>query len=173
MFASTEPEKKGKGISAFVVQADIPGLVLKERTRILSPHPIGVIGFEECVVPKSQLLGKEGEGLKIALGTLLTSLAKAIISRSEEKVSLESELSKLRSLDAEANTILAGEDIYYEEASKIGVPSETHNAASIENTHQELKQLEIPERFKPGTRAGKSRTRPLNPNQLTLFAFAS
>ena len=70
VFASTEPEKKGKGISAFVVQADIPGLVLKERTRILSPHPIGVIGFEECVVPKSQLLGKEGEGLKIALGTL-------------------------------------------------------------------------------------------------------
>ena len=103
----------------------------------------------------------------------LTSLAKAIISRSEEKVSLESELRKLRSLDVEANTILAGEDIYYEEASEIGVLSETHNAASIENTHQELKHLEIPERFKPGRRAGKSRTRPLNPNQLTLFAFAS
>ncbi|MBI2538620.1 MAG: acyl-CoA dehydrogenase family protein [Deltaproteobacteria bacterium] len=70
VFASTDPEKKGKGISAFVVQADTPGLVLKERTRVLSPHPIGVIGFEECLVPESQLLGKEGEGLKIALGTL-------------------------------------------------------------------------------------------------------
>ena len=102
----------------------------------------------------------------------LTSLAKAIISRSEEKVSLESELRKLRSLDAEAGTILAGEDIY-EEASEIGVSSETHNAASMERTHQELRRPEIPERFKPGTRAGKGRTRPLNPNQLTLFAFAS
>lgn len=70
VFASTDPAKKGKGISAFVVQADTPGLVLKERTRVLSPHPIGVIGFEECLVPESQLLGKEGEGLKIALGTL-------------------------------------------------------------------------------------------------------
>ena len=70
VFASTDPEKKGKGISAFVLQADTPGLVLKERTRVLSPHPIGVIGFEECLVPESQLLGKEGEGLKIALGTL-------------------------------------------------------------------------------------------------------
>jgi SNF2 family DNA or RNA helicase len=102
----------------------------------------------------------------------LTSLAKAIISRSEEKVSLESELTKLRSLDAEAGTILSGEDIY-EEASEIGAPGETHNAPSIEDTRQELKPIAIPERFKPGTRAGKGRARPLNPNQLTLFALAS
>lgn len=102
----------------------------------------------------------------------LTSLAKAIISRSQEKVSLESELRKLRSLDAEAGTILAGEDIY-DEANEIRAPGETHNAPSTENIRQELKRIEIPERFKPGTRAGKGRTRPLNPNQLTLFAFAS
>lgn len=72
VFASTDPEKKGKGISAFIVEASRPGLVLKEKTRLISPHPIGAIAFEECVVPQANLLGQEGDGLKIALGTLDT-----------------------------------------------------------------------------------------------------
>jgi acyl-CoA dehydrogenase len=70
VFASTTPEKKGKGISAFVVDANSPGLIVKERTRVISPHPIGVIEFEECVIGENSLLGHEGDGLKIALGTL-------------------------------------------------------------------------------------------------------
>lgn len=70
VFASTDPDKKAKGISAFIVETDTPGLVLKEKTPLLSPHPIGVIGLEECRVPENRLLGKEGEGLKIAFGTL-------------------------------------------------------------------------------------------------------
>jgi acyl-CoA dehydrogenase len=70
VFASTDPDKKGKGISAFVVEAGAPGLRVKERTRLLSPHPIGALAFEECTVSASQRLGEEGEGLKIALTTL-------------------------------------------------------------------------------------------------------
>jgi acyl-CoA dehydrogenase len=70
VFASTEPEKKGKGISAFIVESNAPGLLVKEKTALLSPHPIGVIVFDNCVVPDSALLGKEGDGLKIAFGTL-------------------------------------------------------------------------------------------------------
>lgn len=72
LFASTDPEKKIKGISAFVVQADAPGFFLKEKTSLLSPHPIGVIAFEDCRIPRTQLLGQEGEGVKIALATLDT-----------------------------------------------------------------------------------------------------
>ena len=70
VFALTDPEKRAKGVSAFVVEADTPGLVLKEKTQLISPHPIGTIAFEECSVPEIQLLGREGEGMKIALTTL-------------------------------------------------------------------------------------------------------
>ncbi len=70
VFALTDPEKRAKGVSAFVVEADTPGLVLKEKTQLISPHPIGTIAFEECPVPEIQLLGREGEGMKIALTTL-------------------------------------------------------------------------------------------------------
>ncbi|MBI2359329.1 MAG: acyl-CoA dehydrogenase family protein, partial [Deltaproteobacteria bacterium] len=72
VFASTDPEKKGKGISAFIAEAASPGLVLKEKTRLISPHPIGAIAFEGCVVSEANLLGQEGDGLRIALGTLDT-----------------------------------------------------------------------------------------------------
>jgi acyl-CoA dehydrogenase len=70
VFASTDPEKRGKGISAFIVEAGTPGFFLKEKTALLSPHPIGTLAFENCAVPESRRLGAEGEGLRIALGTL-------------------------------------------------------------------------------------------------------
>lgn len=70
VFASTDPDKKGKGISAFIVESGIPGFVVKEKTRVIAPHPIGVIVFEDCLVPQASLLGGEGDGLKIALSTL-------------------------------------------------------------------------------------------------------
>lgn len=70
VFAATAPDTKDRGISAFVVDAKTPGLIVKERTQVISPHPIGVIAFDECVIPERSLLGNEGEGLKIALGTL-------------------------------------------------------------------------------------------------------
>ncbi|MCZ6626421.1 MAG: acyl-CoA dehydrogenase family protein [Deltaproteobacteria bacterium] len=72
VFALTGPEKSAKGISAFVVGADTPGFVIKEKIPLISPHPIGSIAFEECRVPETQRLGREGEGLKIALRTLDT-----------------------------------------------------------------------------------------------------
>jgi acyl-CoA dehydrogenase len=70
VFASTQPEKRGKGISAFVVEGNNPGLVIKEKTQLISPHPIGAMALEECVIPEHSIVGKEGEGLNVALGTL-------------------------------------------------------------------------------------------------------
>jgi acyl-CoA dehydrogenase len=70
VFASTDPARGAKGISAFVVDGKTPGLVLKEKTQLLSPHPIGTVAFEECCIPETNRLGAEGEGVKIALRTL-------------------------------------------------------------------------------------------------------
>jgi acyl-CoA dehydrogenase len=70
VFASTEPEKKGKGISCFLLRADTPGLSIKEHTELLSPHPIGVLEFADCKVHNNALIGSEGQGLQIAFATL-------------------------------------------------------------------------------------------------------
>lgn len=72
VFASTQPEAKAKGLSAFIVESDSAGFTVKEKTRLLSPHPIGVLAFDDCFVPQHQRLGGEGEGWKIAQRTLDT-----------------------------------------------------------------------------------------------------
>lgn len=70
VFASTAPEKKAKGVSAFIVDSNTPGLVVTEKTQLLSPHPIGALEFADCLVARAGLIGAEGDGLKIALETL-------------------------------------------------------------------------------------------------------
>jgi acyl-CoA dehydrogenase len=70
IFVSTNPELRGQGISAFVVDATTPGLIIKEKTVLLSPHPTGVICFEDCIVSENNLIGAEGKGLQVALQTL-------------------------------------------------------------------------------------------------------
>ena len=72
VFASTTPSAQAKGISAFIVPADAAGFTVKEKTRLLSPHPIGVLDFADCFVPQEQRLGSEGDGLNIAYRTLDT-----------------------------------------------------------------------------------------------------
>jgi len=72
VFASTDPEAKAKGLTAFIVESDSAGFTVKEKTPLLSPHPIGVLAFDDCFVPQHQRLGSEGEGWKIAQRTLDT-----------------------------------------------------------------------------------------------------
>jgi acyl-CoA dehydrogenase len=72
VFASTQPETKAKGLSAFIVESDSAGFSVKEKTPLLSPHPLGALAFDDCFVPQHRRLGGEGEGLKIALHTLDT-----------------------------------------------------------------------------------------------------
>ena len=71
VFARTAPlEAAAKGISAFLVRADTPGLVVRERLAAMSPHPLATLDFSGCVVPESCLLGAEGEGFQLAMRTL-------------------------------------------------------------------------------------------------------
>ena len=70
VFARTSDEPGTRGISAFVVPADAPGLSVKERIDVIAPHPLARLEFERCRVPASALLGAQGEGFKLAMRTL-------------------------------------------------------------------------------------------------------
>jgi len=70
VFARTGEAPGAKGISAFIVPADTPGLNIAERLEVIAPHPLARLSFENCRVPKSAMLGKAGEGFKIAMSVL-------------------------------------------------------------------------------------------------------
>ncbi|MEN9774893.1 MAG: hypothetical protein RL322_1963 [Pseudomonadota bacterium] len=70
VFARTGEALGAKGLSAFLVPADSPGLKITERLEMMSPHPIARLRFQDCFVPSAQQLGQAGEGFKIAMATL-------------------------------------------------------------------------------------------------------
>lgn len=72
VFASTDTSLKHKGVSAFIVNMKTPGLKigkLEDKLGIRATSTAQIF-FEDCKVPANNLLGKEGEGFKIALHTL-------------------------------------------------------------------------------------------------------
>ncbi|SAK61435.1 acyl-CoA dehydrogenase [Caballeronia ptereochthonis] len=72
VFAVTDPDQGKRGISAFIVPTNTPGF------NVGAPeHKLGIrasdtcpITFDDCAIPAANLLGKRGEGLKIALSNL-------------------------------------------------------------------------------------------------------
>ncbi len=70
VFARTGEAPGARGLSAFVVAADTPGLKVSERIDIIAPHPLGTLQFDDCRIPASQLLGEPGQGFKVAMATL-------------------------------------------------------------------------------------------------------
>ena len=70
VFASTDRSKGAKGISAFVVPADAPGLVFAGAQVMSAPHPLGELSFERCRIPAGNILGEPGRGLGLGLATL-------------------------------------------------------------------------------------------------------
>jgi len=82
VFARAAGTAGTRGISAFVVPADAPGLAIAERIDVIAPHPLARIAFDGCRVPATALLGAEGEGFKLAMRTLdvfRTSVAAAAV----------------------------------------------------------------------------------------------
>lgn len=70
VFARTSETEGAKGLSAFVLENNVPGFSVSQRTEITSPHPLGSIKLEKCRVPASALLGQLGQGFKVAMATL-------------------------------------------------------------------------------------------------------
>ncbi len=59
-----------KGLSAFLLPADTPGLRVIDRIEVMAPHPLAHLGLTDVVLPESALIGKPGEGFKIAMSVL-------------------------------------------------------------------------------------------------------
>ena len=72
VFAVTDPAAGKKGISAFVVPTDLPGYEVGTIEQKMGQHASDTaqVFLRDCVIPASHLIGKEGEGYKIALMNL-------------------------------------------------------------------------------------------------------
>ena len=70
VFARSGEAAGAKGLSAFVVDADTPGLSVAERIEIIAPHPLATLRFDGVRVPLGNRLGAPGDGFKVAMATL-------------------------------------------------------------------------------------------------------
>lgn len=70
VFARTGEAPGAKGISTFLVPADTKGLTIAERLEVIAPHPLARLSFEGARVPASAMIGKPGDGFKIAMSVL-------------------------------------------------------------------------------------------------------
>jgi len=82
VFARTGEAEGARGISAFIVDADTPGLSIAERIDVIAPHPLARLRFAACRVPAGRRIGVGGQGFKVAMATLdvfRTSVAAAAL----------------------------------------------------------------------------------------------
>lgn len=70
VFARTGEGPGAKGLSAFLVPADTPGLEVAERLEVSAPHPLARLRFDGVKLPGSALIGEGGKGFRIAMSVL-------------------------------------------------------------------------------------------------------
>ena len=70
VFARTDEESGTRGLSAFIVPSDSPGLSITERIETIAPHPLATLEFNSVRVPAELRVGAPGEGFKVAMATL-------------------------------------------------------------------------------------------------------
>ncbi|MFF4757686.1 acyl-CoA dehydrogenase family protein [Streptomyces sp. NPDC001292] len=69
VFARTTPDAGSRGVTAFLVTADRPGLT-GTALEMLSPHPIGALDFDGVPVTAEDVIGETDRGFRVAMGTL-------------------------------------------------------------------------------------------------------
>ena len=70
VFAKTDPQAGTRGITAYIVDADTPGLDDSEHIEVMAPHPLATLKFAQCTIPASAQLGELNGGFKLAMRTL-------------------------------------------------------------------------------------------------------
>jgi acyl-CoA dehydrogenase len=70
VFARTGEAKGARGLSAFLMPADAPGLDVVERIAVIAPHPLAHLRFTDVVLPADALIGTAGDGFRIAMAVL-------------------------------------------------------------------------------------------------------
>jgi alkylation response protein AidB-like acyl-CoA dehydrogenase len=72
VFATVDPSRRAKGVTAFLVEKGTPGFEVgkKERKLGIRASPTVALHFTDCAIPAAQRLGAEGEGFGIAMSTL-------------------------------------------------------------------------------------------------------
>ncbi|MCZ8332949.1 MAG: acyl-CoA dehydrogenase family protein [Rhodobacteraceae bacterium] len=70
LFARTGEAPGAKGLSAFLMPADVAGLEVAERLEVIAPHPLATLRMTGMVLPEAALIGAPGEGFKIAMSVL-------------------------------------------------------------------------------------------------------
>ncbi|MGL4280238.1 MAG: acyl-CoA dehydrogenase family protein [Albidovulum sp.] len=70
IFARTGEAPGAKGLSAFLLPADAPGLEVVERIEVIAPHPLAHLRLTNVDLPEAALIGKAGDGFKIAMSVL-------------------------------------------------------------------------------------------------------
>ncbi len=70
VFARTGEAPGAKGLSAFLMPADTPGLEVVERLEVIAPHPLATLRMTGMVLPEAALIGEPGAGFRIAMSVL-------------------------------------------------------------------------------------------------------
>lgn len=70
IFARTGEAPGARGLSAFLMPADVAGLSIAERLEVIAPHPLATLRLDGVVLPEDALIGKAGEGFKLAMAVL-------------------------------------------------------------------------------------------------------
>jgi len=68
VIARTGEAPGARGLSAFIIDSDTPGL-RAEPFELIMPHPIGKLTFDQCQIAPSALIGGRGQGFKLAMST--------------------------------------------------------------------------------------------------------